>query len=186
MCHYSNFMHKEPSDWVVGNFPWDHKAVKGQNRELTPEPVLFPFTGLCCCSFAKLCLTLCDTVDCSTPGFSVFHYLPEFAQTHVYRVGDAIQTSHPLSPPSQPALHLSQHQGLFQWVGSFASHGQSIGVSASAFTGLPCITEATINTGRNPQLWRFYFDLWVESVFQVEIGEKGSVQFSRSIMSDSL
>ena len=57
-------------------------------------------------------------MDCSTPGFPVLHYLPEFAQTHVHWVDDAIQPSHPLSPPSPPALNLSQHQGLFQWVGS--------------------------------------------------------------------
>ena len=53
-------------------------------------------------------------MDCSTPGFPVFHYFPEFAQTHVHRVGDAIQPSHPLLPLSPPALSLSQHQGLFQ------------------------------------------------------------------------
>ena len=58
--------------------------------------------------------------------------LSEFAQTHVHRVDDAIQPSHPLSPPSSPALSLSQHQGLFQLVGSFAADGQSIGASASA------------------------------------------------------
>ena len=57
--------------------------------------------------------TLCDPLDCSTPDFPV-HYLPEFAQTHVLSVGDAVQLSHPLSPPSPPALNLSQHQGLFQ------------------------------------------------------------------------
>ena len=71
-----------------------------------------------CCSVAQLCLTLCDPVDCSTPGFPVFHYLPEFAQIHIRWVGDAIQPSHPLSAPSPPAFNLSQHQGLFQWVGS--------------------------------------------------------------------
>ena len=69
------------------------------------------------CSVARLCSTLCNPVDCSTPGSSVFHYLPEFAQTHVHWVGDAIRTSHPLLPPPPPALNLSQHQGLFQWVG---------------------------------------------------------------------
>ena len=53
---------------------------------------------------------------CSTPGFPVLHYLPEFARTHVHWVEDAIQPSHPLSPSS--TLNLSQHQGLFQWVGS--------------------------------------------------------------------
>ena len=68
-------------------------------------------------------------MDCSTPGFPVFHSLPEFAQTHVHWVSDAIQPSHPLSPPS-PALNLSQHQGLFQWV-SFL-HQVAIGTSVSA------------------------------------------------------
>ena len=61
--------------------------------------------------------TLCDPMDCSTPGFPV-HYLPEFAQTHVYWVSDAIQPSHPLLSPSPPALNLSQPQGLFQQVRS--------------------------------------------------------------------
>ena len=57
-------------------------------------------------------------MDCSMPGFSADHQLPELAQTHVHRVGDAIQPSHPLSS-SAPAFSLSQHQGLFQWVNSF-------------------------------------------------------------------
>ena len=63
------------------------------------------------------CVWLCNPMDCSTPCFPVLHYLPEFAQTHVRWVGDAIQPSHPLSSPSL-ALSLSQHQGLFQWVSS--------------------------------------------------------------------
>ena len=53
-------------------------------------------------------------MDYSTPGLPVQHQLPELAQTHAHRVGDAIQPPHPLSSPSPPALHLSQHQGLFQ------------------------------------------------------------------------
>ena len=57
-------------------------------------------------------------MDCSTPGFPVHHQLPELTQTHVHRVGDAIQPSHPLSAPSPPTFNLSQHQGLFQWVSS--------------------------------------------------------------------
>ena len=61
---------------------------------------------------------LCDPMDCSTQGFPVQHQLPEFAQTHVHWVSDAIQPSHHLSSPSPPALKLSQNQGLFQWVGS--------------------------------------------------------------------
>ena len=86
---------------------------------------------ICCCSASQSCPTLCDTMDCNTPGFPVLHYLPEFAQTHVRWVGVAIQPSHPLLPPSPPALHLSQHQGLKRpWL--FASGGQSIGALASA------------------------------------------------------
>ena len=66
------------------------------------------------CSVAQLCLTLCDPMDCSTPGFPVLHYSLEFAQTYVHWVGDAIQAFRSLSPPSPSALSLSQHQGLFQ------------------------------------------------------------------------
>ena len=57
-------------------------------------------------------------MDCSMPGLPVHHQLPEFTQTHVHWVGDAIQPSHPLSSPSPPSFNLSQHQGLFQWVSS--------------------------------------------------------------------
>ena len=64
--------------------------------------------------------TLSNLMDCSTPGLPVHHQLAEFVQTHVHWMGDAIQPSHPLSSPSPPTLNLSQHQGLFQWVG--ASH----------------------------------------------------------------
>ena len=60
-----------------------------------------------CCSVAQSCPTLCDPMNCSMPGLPVHHQLPELAQTHVHRVGDAIQPSHPLSPPSPPALNLS-------------------------------------------------------------------------------
>ena len=70
-----------------------------------------------CCSVAQSCPTLCDPTDCSTPGFPVLHFLPEFAQTHVHWISDATQPSHFLSPLSPPALNLSQYQCLFQWVG---------------------------------------------------------------------
>ena len=71
-----------------------------------------------CFSVANLCLTLCDTKDCSMPGLPVLRCFLEFAQTHVHCVDDAIQPSQTLFPPSPLALNLSQHQGLFQWVGS--------------------------------------------------------------------
>ena len=61
---------------------------------------------------------LCNPMNRSTPGLPVHHQLPEFTQTHVHRVGDAIQPSHPLSSPSPPAPSPSRHQGLFQWVNS--------------------------------------------------------------------
>ena len=64
------------------------------------------------------CPTLCDPMNCSTPGLPVHHQLLEFTQTHVHRVGDAIQPSHSLSSPSPPAPNPSQHQGLSQWVNS--------------------------------------------------------------------
>ena len=60
------------------------------------------------------CVRLCDPMDFSTPGLPVHHQLPELAQTHVHRVGDAIHPSHPLPSPSSPSFNLSQHQGLFQ------------------------------------------------------------------------
>ena len=62
----------------------------------------------CCCPVTQSCLTLCDPMDCSTPGSSVLHCLPEFAQIHVHWVSDAIQPSHPLLPTSPSALSLSQ------------------------------------------------------------------------------
>ena len=68
-------------------------------------------------SVAQLCLTLCDPMNRSMPGLPVHHQLPEFTQTHVHQVGDAIQPSHPLPSPS-PAPNPSQHQGPFQWVNS--------------------------------------------------------------------
>ena len=68
------------------------------------------------CSVTQSCPTLCNPMDCSTPGFPVLHHLSEFA--HVHWVSDAIQQSCPLSSPSPPTFNPSQHQGLFQWAGS--------------------------------------------------------------------
>ena len=69
-------------------------------------------------SVAQPCPTLCNPMNCSMLGLPVHHQFPESTQTHVHWVSDAIQPSHPLSSPSPPALNLSQHQGLFQWVSS--------------------------------------------------------------------
>ena len=85
------------------------------------------------CSVAQLYPTLCDPMDYSAPGFPVLHHLPEFTQTHVHWVGNAIQPSHPLSSPSPPAFNLSQHQGCFQWVSSSnqVTRGLEFGFSIS-------------------------------------------------------
>ena len=95
-------------------------------------------------SLVQSCLTLCDPMDCSTSGLPVHHQPPEFTQTHVYWVSDAIQLSHPLSSPSSTFNH-SQHQGLFKWVSS--SHQvATVLVSASTSVLLMSIQdcEATI------------------------------------------
>ena len=87
---------------------------------------------ICCCSVAKSFPTLCDPMDCSMPGSSVLHWVPEFAQIGVHWFGDAVYPSHPLLLPSPFAFSLSQHQGLFLVSWLFASGSQSIGASASA------------------------------------------------------
>ena len=98
-----------------------------------------------CCSVAKLCLTLCNPMDCSRPGLPVLHYLLEFAQTHVHWVGDAIQPSHPLfssCPQSFPA------SGSFPVSRPFASGGQSIRVKLWYFSSTELMFFAW-------QLWNF-------------------------------
>ena len=74
---------------------------------------------------------LCDSMDRSTQGLPVHHQLLELAQTHVHRIGDAIQPSHPLSSPSPPTFNLSQHQGLLQWVSSSYHVAQVLSFSFS-------------------------------------------------------
>ena len=84
-----------------------------ENKSLFDKEIFFQIFFS---SVAQSCPTLCDPMNCSTPGLPVHHQLPEFTQTHVHRVGDAIQPSHPLLSPSPPAPNPSQHQSLFQWV----------------------------------------------------------------------
>ena len=98
------------------SWPW----MKPSLYEMKVFKVSFFSAGLtwsCCCSVTKSCPTLCNPMDCSTLGFPVPHCLPEFAQTHAHWVDNAIQPSHPLSPPSH-ALNISQLQDLFKGVGS--------------------------------------------------------------------
>ena len=100
------FLHHVWSEWGPFRSPVQQQLESG---------IYLAFSSVS--SVTQSCLTLCNPMDSSTPGFPV-HQLPELAQTHVYRVGDAIQPSHLLSSPSPPAFNLSQHQGLFQGVSS--------------------------------------------------------------------
>ena len=89
-----------------------------KNLNLLEKRVYISLYSVQLSSVAQPCLIFWNPIDCSTPGLPVHHQLSEFTQTHVHRVGDAIQPSHPLSPPSPPAPNPSQHQGLFKWVSS--------------------------------------------------------------------
>ena len=89
-------------------------AVAREIQRLSTEWDSVQLSSVQSISVAHSCPTLCDPMNCSTPGLPVHHQLPEFTQTHAHGVGDAIQPSHPLSSPSPPALNPSQHQGLFQ------------------------------------------------------------------------
>ena len=94
------------------------KSKKKQKQTATEQHNLDQFIKLQFSSVTQSYLTLCDFIDHSTPGLPVHHRLPEFTQTHIHQVSDAIPPSHLLSSPSPPAFNLSQHQGLFQWAGS--------------------------------------------------------------------
>ena len=143
LCISSTFLHYRLTSSLTKSFMASiFKASKGKGREVwtitgqilkgSPWTRCFPQTvpletGSCgsihkvrwgFSSIAQSCPTLCYPMNRSTPGLPVHHQLPESTQTHVHRVGDAIQPSHPLLSPSPPALNLSQHQGLFQWVSS--------------------------------------------------------------------
>ena len=98
----------------VGYSPWGCKTLDTTEH----SHIHHQFNSVQFTSVAQLCLTLCDPMNRSTPGLPVHHQLPEFTQTHVHRVSDASQPSHPLSSPSPPAFNLSQHQGLLKWVNS--------------------------------------------------------------------
>ena len=109
-------------------YSWTLMLLKGLENGTTPleNSLALPdkikhastFSTVQFSSVAQSCPTLCDPMNRSTPGLPIHHQLPEFTQTHVHWVSDAIQPSHLLSSPSPPAPNPSQHQSLFQWVSS--------------------------------------------------------------------
>ena len=96
----------------ASNFCINSHGIFQKLEQITCGRAIFSLVRLG--SVAQSCPTLCDPMNHSTPGLPVHHKLPEFTQTHVHRVSDAIQPSHPLSSPSPPASNPSQHQSLFQ------------------------------------------------------------------------
>ena len=111
--------------YVDSSSTYENKSDDLRREDYTfVSVILFTYMNICICTFIGIalqfssvtqsCPTLCDPMNCSTPGLSVHHHLPEFTQTHVHRVRDTIQPSHPLSSPSPPAPNPSQHQSLFQ------------------------------------------------------------------------
>ena len=118
---------------------WDQTKVMWMPQHVINNWKSCSFKEVQVSSVAQSCPTLCNPMNCSTPGLPVHHQLLEFTQTHVHRVSDAIQPSHPLSSPFPPAPNPSQHRSfamsqLFKW------GGQSTGVSALA-SFLPKITQ---------------------------------------------
>ena len=137
--------------------------MKGPERQGKSEPGLGFKHHLDFCSFTQSCVTLCDPMDCSTPGSLVLHYLPESAQTHIHWVDDAIQPSHPLLPPSTSVLNLSQPRLGMSWL--LTSGSQSTGGSV-----LP----------RNIQGW---FPLWLTGL--ISLLSKGPSRVFSSMGSQS-
>ena len=107
--------------WQAWKLPWElveKRGIQVKQMKACKDQHNLPSHSVQFSSVTLSCPTLCDPMDCSTPGLPVHHQCLELAQIHVHWVGDAIQPSHPLSSPSPPTFSLSQHQGLFQWVSS--------------------------------------------------------------------
>ena len=149
-------------------------------------------------SVGQSCLTLCDLMNRSTPGLPVVHQLLQFTQTHVHRVSDAIQPSHPLSSPSPPAPNPSQHQSLFQWVSS--SHEvakvsalasflpkKSQGWSPSEWTGWISLQSKGLSrvfsktTVQKHQFFSAQLSLWSNSHIQADSPQVSFVEFNNII-----
>ena len=118
VCKWHDTQHKNPKDAIrkLLELINDFRKIAGY-KIVTQKPIAFLLidssNSVQFSSVAQACPTLCDPMNRNKPGLPVHHQLPESTQTHVHRVGDAIQPSHLLLPPSPPALNLSRHKGLF-------------------------------------------------------------------------
>ena len=158
-------------------------------------------------SVTQSCLTLCDPMDCNIAGFPVHHQLSELAQTHVHWVGDVIQPSHPMSSPSPPAFNLSQHQGLFKWVSSSHQVANVLDLQLqyqpfqwifrTNFLRMDCYELLAVQRTLKSLLQHHSSKAWIlqcSAFFIVHFPHPymttgktiSSVQFSRSVVSDSL
>ena len=108
-----------PRDRIQVSYIADRFFLYNTHTCISPVfQILFPYSSVQFSPVAQSCPTLCDPMNHNTPGLPVHNQRPESTQTHVHRVSDAIQPSHPLSSPSPPAPNPSQHHGLFTWVSS--------------------------------------------------------------------
>ena len=134
---------------------------------------------ICCCSVAKLCLTLCDPLDYSMPGFPVLHCLPEFVQSHVHWVSNAIQPSHPLLPLSLPASNLSQPQGfsnelalciswLKYWSFSISTSNEYSGLISFRIDGLISLQSKGLSSLFQHESSKASI-LWLSALFMVQL-----------------
>ena len=150
--------------WGQGKYLFIHKT-SGHYKSLLPIVLVLSLCSVTqsvqFSSVAQSCPTLCDPMNCSTPGLSVHHQHPEFTQTHVHRVSDAIQPSHHLSSPSPPAPNPSQHQSLFQWVSSSHEVAKVLEISALA-SFLPKKSQ-----GWSPSEWTGWISLQFKGLSRV-------------------
>ena len=117
-CAFNSVCPLMDKDKRLKKVSWWERLTEGETGSCSGGWGHAQFSSVEFSSVTLSCPTLWDPMDCSKPGFPVHHQLLAFTQTHVHRVGDAIQPSHPLSSPSPPVLNLPQHQGIFKWVSS--------------------------------------------------------------------
>ena len=142
-------LHQAPSHdvlWLVPFYWWTGICIL-MNRYLASSSQPYETWELSVqfSSVAQWCLTLCNPMNRTMPGLPVHHQLQGFTQTHVHRVHDAIQPSHPLSAPSPPAPNPSQHQSLFQWVNSSHEVAESFSYSLIPSKEIPGLISFRMN-----------------------------------------